>query len=1115
MTRSADPSGPSSRFLSGLVSLVLLLAGFTAVIPPTAADAVQYPQSLVVSDRPVAWTPSILDGWVTALAQVGTKMIAGGSFTSVQAAGSSTSLARTDLFAFDAATGAIDPNFHPTLDDAVNVVEPSPDGLSVIVGGEFHTVNGQARNGLVALSLATGNIVPGFAATVSGGPILDMVVRGNTLYLGGRFTSVNGVSRPYLAAVDATTGALSGRLVPVLAGMLNGGTTYVDALDVSPDGSRLVVIGNFTTIDGQDRTQMAQFDLTSTPNALANWETDRLKPRCAARFNTYVEDVDYSPDGSYFVLVTTGAFMGGVNTGVLCDTSSRWETNAVGSALQPTWIDYAGGDTQTSVAVTSVAVYVSGHMRWENSPYAGDQPGPGAVARQGLAALDPVNGLPLPWNPSKAIDNGSVRSALLGTSQGLWLGTDVTLVAGETHQRLAFFPLSSGTVVPPADPGTLPGTLFSLPSKTCPSADPSILYRVNAGGPALSSLDCGPNWAGDTAAQPSPLHNSGSNTATWNPVGSVDSTVPATTPAAVFQSERWSPSDSPPMTWTFPVAAGTHVAVRMYFANQYSGTSQTGKRVFDVSINGQWVLTNYDIVAAVGNQVGTARTFNVTSPGAITVTTRHKVDNPLFNAIEIVNLDATPVPPPPQNYLVSRTFSGTSAGSPTNLSTPTIDWSQARGAFMLSGTLYLGWQDGNLYSRSFDGTTLGPATLLNPYVIGNGPVFSDVSGAFYANGRIYYTVKGDPIMHTRFFQPQTGIVGAVQSNVASNGFDWSQAAGLTMATGKLYWATPDGNLHSAVFSGGAAQPGTDSIVSGPGAGDGQQWGGNGMFVLSTAGAGDTQAPTAPTNLNTTSVTATQVDLAWTASSDNTGVTSYEVYRNGSLLTTVAGSQTTYSDTSVAPGTFYTYGVFARDAAGNLSGVSNQVNATTPSLTIVFSDGFESGNLSSWTSSTGMTVQSTNVFAGTYAASATANSAKAYASKTLATTYAALNYGAAFKIVSQGSNAVNLLRFQTGAGANILTLFVSTSGNLMLRNELAGANVYSSTVIPPGSWHQVQVRLTISGPSSTVQVLLDGSPVNSLTQTLDLGTNPIGRLILGDNNAGRTFQAAFDEVVAGQ
>ncbi len=85
-------------------------------------------------------------------------------------------------------------------------------------------------------------------------------------------------------------------------------------------------------------------------------------------------------------------------------------------------------------------------------------------------------------------------------------------------------------------------------------------------------------------------------------------------------------------------------------------------------------------------------------------------------------------------------------------------------------------------------------------------------------------------------------------------------------------------------------------------------------------AGDTTAPTAPGNL-TYAVSGSNLNLTWTASTDNVGVTGYNIYRNSALLTTVTG--TSYSDTSAGTGTV-SYYVTARDAAGNVSPASNTV-----------------------------------------------------------------------------------------------------------------------------------------------------------------------------------------------
>ncbi|MGW0549519.1 discoidin domain-containing protein [Streptomyces altiplanensis] len=87
--------------------------------------------------------------------------------------------------------------------------------------------------------------------------------------------------------------------------------------------------------------------------------------------------------------------------------------------------------------------------------------------------------------------------------------------------------------------------------------------------------------------------------------------------------------------------------------------------------------------------------------------------------------------------------------------------------------------------------------------------------------------------------------------------------------------------------------------------------------------GDTQAPTVPSGLAYTEPVTGQVELTWNASSDNTAVTGYDIYANDTLLTSVAGNVTTYTDNRPANQTV-TYYVRAKDAAGNQSGNSNTV-----------------------------------------------------------------------------------------------------------------------------------------------------------------------------------------------
>lgn len=89
---------------------------------------------------------------------------------------------------------------------------------------------------------------------------------------------------------------------------------------------------------------------------------------------------------------------------------------------------------------------------------------------------------------------------------------------------------------------------------------------------------------------------------------------------------------------------------------------------------------------------------------------------------------------------------------------------------------------------------------------------------------------------------------------------------------------------------------------------------------------DTQAPTTPAGLTAVAVSSSQINLTWSASTDNVGVAGYRVYRNGSLITTT--SSTSYSNTGLSPSTTYSYTVAAYDAAGNASAQSAPASATT-------------------------------------------------------------------------------------------------------------------------------------------------------------------------------------------
>src|SRR5207248_6346726 len=101
----------------------------------------------------------------------------------------------------------------------------------------------------------------------------------------------------------------------------------------------------------------------------------------------------------------------------------------------------------------------------------------------------------------------------------------------------------------------------------------------------------------------------------------------------------------------------------------------------------------------------------------------------------------------------------------------------------------------------------------------------------------------------------------------------------------------------------------------------------GSASASTPAPPDTTPPSVPTGLRATAVSSSQINLSWTASSDNVGVSGYRVFRNGAQIATT--SATSFTNQGLSPSTTYSYAVAAFDAAGNLSAQSSPANATTP------------------------------------------------------------------------------------------------------------------------------------------------------------------------------------------
>ncbi len=107
----------------------------------------------------------------------------------------------------------------------------------------------------------------------------------------------------------------------------------------------------------------------------------------------------------------------------------------------------------------------------------------------------------------------------------------------------------------------------------------------------------------------------------------------------------------------------------------------------------------------------------------------------------------------------------------------------------------------------------------------------------------------------------------------------------------------------------------------------QIWGGpQAEDLFGGTNTSDTEAPSTPNNLIASNITATSVDLSWNASSDNIGVTGYDIYSNGTFYVSV--NTNSYSATDLTASTLYNFTVRAKDAAGNSSSSSASAIITT-------------------------------------------------------------------------------------------------------------------------------------------------------------------------------------------
>ena len=451
--RSIGSAHVKSARNGAFLGALRLLAVVIIAAPSPAAAAMEQPN--VVIKNPVDYTPelvatdAVLKPHVDAIAQVGPTIFAGGLFERVAAAGDSQSYAHKNFVVFNAETGAIRTDINLSFDGQIWAIEAYGD--SIFIGGQFTSVNGIARNRLVKINATTGEVDLAFDAKFTGGIIYDLQMwggpNGSTPML-----VVGGTLGKKLIALNPATGANTryfdlGITDPIPNAW---GGVAIYSFAINPAGTKLVATGNFRKVSGQDRTRLFIANLTGPVATLDAWYYPGFAKACSSthpRRIAYLQGVDFSPDGSYFVVTATGQIPldrpadiwpdGSATYHTVCDAAGRFD---LADDQRPVWINYTGGDSVWEASATGAAVYVQGHFQWLDNPHGwNSQDGGGAAKRLGIGAIHPVTGKALAWNPPKPAAIGG--KAFLATSSGLWVGSDSLKFNGEPHRGIAFVPL--------------------------------------------------------------------------------------------------------------------------------------------------------------------------------------------------------------------------------------------------------------------------------------------------------------------------------------------------------------------------------------------------------------------------------------------------------------------------------------------------------------------------------------------------------------------------------------------------------------------------------------------------------------------------------------------------
>lgn len=237
-----------ARLYAAVATLALVASAASSLVAdtsPAAADTA--PPNGIPATASTDVLPTVqLNGVVWAQVTVGNTVYATGSFTQTWPAGKTNIAAndtpRANLLAFDIRTGDLISSFNHSLNAQGLTLTKSPDGSRVYVGGDFTTVDGQPRARVAAFDAATGALDTAFRPSLNS-HVRALTATNSTVYVGGSFSTGNGVARIRLAAFAASNGTLT-------SWAPKADDNIVTALVVTPDQSEVVIGGRFTTLSG-------------------------------------------------------------------------------------------------------------------------------------------------------------------------------------------------------------------------------------------------------------------------------------------------------------------------------------------------------------------------------------------------------------------------------------------------------------------------------------------------------------------------------------------------------------------------------------------------------------------------------------------------------------------------------------------------------------------------------------------------------------------------------------------------------------------------------------------------------------------------------------------------